>query len=104
MGSVRITLLVLSILVLATMPIIVSADSDGDGVSDAADDCKWSFGTSTIDKTGCPDFDGDGTSNINDPWTTSNPNFQTEQILNSNQVTRKTGALQECQKFKRLKD
>jgi WD40 repeat protein len=67
------------------MPITVSADSDGDGVSDAADDCKWSSGTSTIDKTGCPDFDGDGTSDINDPWTTSNPNFQTEQILNSNQ-------------------
>ena len=85
MGSVKTTLLVLSILVLATMPITVSADSDGDGVSDATDDCKWSSGTSTVDKTGCPDFDGDGTSDLNDPWTTNNPNFQTEQILNSNQ-------------------
>ena len=85
MGSARITLLVLSILVLAAMPITVSADSDGDGISDAADDCVWSSGTSTVDKTGCPDFDGDGTSDLNDPWTTNNPNFQTEQILNSNQ-------------------
>ncbi|DAC25958.1 MAG TPA: hypothetical protein D7H99_07565, partial [Candidatus Poseidoniales archaeon] len=75
----------LSILVLAAMPITVSADSDGDGISDAADDCVWSSGTSTVDKTGCPDFDGDGTSDLNDPWTTNNPNFQTEQILNSNQ-------------------
>ena len=85
MGSPRTTLLVLSILVLATMPITVSADSDGDGISDATDDCKWASGTSTVDKTGCPDFDGDGISDLNDPWTTANPNFQTEQILNSNQ-------------------
>ena len=40
MGSPRTTLMVLSILVLATMPIAVSADSDGDGISDATDDNK----------------------------------------------------------------
>ena len=27
------------------------------------------------------DQDGDGLSNINDPWTTPNPNFETEQII-----------------------
>ena len=40
---------------------------------------------STVDRTGCPDADNDGTSDINDPWTTPNPNFETEQILNSNE-------------------
>ena len=43
------------------------------------------IGTSTVDRTGCPDFDNDGTSDINDPWTTPNPGFETEQILTSNQ-------------------
>ena len=76
---------ILILLVLSTLPLIASADSDGDGVSDASDDCIWSSGTSTVDKIGCPDLDGDGISNINDPWTTPNPNFETEQILNSNE-------------------
>ena len=76
---------ILILLILATVPLVASADSDGDGVSDASDDCIWSSGTSTVDKIGCPDLDGDGISNINDPWTTPNPNFETEQILNSNE-------------------
>jgi len=85
MGSARTALLVLSILVLATMPITVSADSDGDGVSDSTDDCIWSSGTSSIDRVGCPDRDGDGISDYNDGWSANNPNFQNEFTLSSNQ-------------------
>ena len=85
MGSARTTLLVLSILVLATMPITVSADSDGDGVSDSTDDCIWSSGTSSVDRVGCPDRDGDGISDYNDGWAANNPNFQNEFTLSSSQ-------------------
>ena len=55
-----------------------AADSDGDGVLDSADDCPWSSGTSTVDKDGCPDRDGDGTSDFNDAWAIINPNYQNE--------------------------
>ena len=58
----------LLLLILATLPITVSADSDGDGVSDSTDDCIWASGTSTVDRTGCPDRDGDGISDYNDGW------------------------------------
>ena len=85
MGSARTVLLVLSTLVLATMPITASADSDGDGVNDSTDDCIWSSGTSSIDRVGCPDRDGDGISDYNDGWAANNPNFQNEFTLSSNQ-------------------
>ncbi|MFL2882531.1 MAG: hypothetical protein ACJ0CN_05090 [Candidatus Poseidoniaceae archaeon] len=85
MGSARTALLVLSILVLATMPITVSADSDGDGVSDSTDDCIWSSGTSSVDRVGCPDRDGDGISDYNDGWAANNPNFQNEFTQSSSQ-------------------
>ena len=85
MGSRGAVIAVITLLALSIMPMVVSADSDGDGISDATDDCIWSSGTSTVDRTGCPDFDNDGTSDINDPWTTPNPGFETEQILTSNQ-------------------
>ena len=55
-----------------------AADSDGDGVMDSADDCPWSAGTSSVDRNGCPDRDGDGTSDFNDEWAISNPNYQNE--------------------------
>ena len=45
-----------------------AADSDGDGVEDSLDDCPWAAGTSTVDSDGCPDQDGDGTSDYNDGW------------------------------------
>ena len=51
------------------------ADIDGDGVDDSVDDCIYAAGNSTVDRTGCPDRDGDGTSDFNDGWTSSNPNF-----------------------------
>ena len=64
---------------------LVSADSDGDGVADATDDCVWSSGTSTTDRVGCPDRDGDGISDFNDGWSANNPNFQNEFTISSNQ-------------------
>ena len=61
-----------------------AADSDGDGVEDSVDDCPWAYGTSTVDKDGCPDRDGDGTSDFNDGWAIGNPNFQNEFTTTSN--------------------
>ena len=58
------------------LPLAFAADSDGDGVQDSSDDCPWAAGTSTVDKAGCPDRDGDGTSDFNDAWVIGNPNFQ----------------------------
>ena len=66
-------------------PLAAGADTDGDGVDDSVDDCRWAAGTSTIDRNGCPDYDNDGYSDINDGWTTSNPNFQNEFTTSSNQ-------------------
>ncbi len=50
-------------------------DSDGDGYGDLAsgeapDACPGQAGTSTRDRFGCPDSDGDGQSDENDPWPT----------------------------------
>lgn len=63
---------------------VSASDSDGDGTDDSSDDCPNAAGTSTIDRVGCPDRDGDGTSDLNDGWTSSNPNFQTEQAITTN--------------------
>ena len=49
-------------------------DNDGDGYGNnftngayQADECRNEFGTSTIDRFGCPDSDNDGMSDLNDP-------------------------------------
>ena len=42
------------------------ADSDGDGFTDDRDACINRFGTSTIDRLGCPDRDDDGYSDVYD--------------------------------------
>ena len=55
-----------------------AADADGDGVDDSVDDCPYASGTSTVDRDGCPDRDGDGTSDLMDGWTSQNPNFVLE--------------------------
>jgi hypothetical protein len=48
-------------------------DTDGDGFDDAIDDaCPLDYGTSTIDRLGCPDADGDGYSDPDAEWTTAN--------------------------------
>ena len=69
---------------MAALP-LVSADSDGDGIADSADDCQWSYGMSTVDRSGCPDRDNDGTSDFNDGWAANNPNFQNEFTISSSQ-------------------
>jgi hypothetical protein len=43
-------------------------DSDMDGFYDATDDCPQTAGTSTQDVTGCVDNDGDGWSDMGDPF------------------------------------
>jgi hypothetical protein len=50
-------------------------DSDGDGFGDNtsgnnADECPGEYGTSSIDRVGCPDADGDGWSNAGEPFPT----------------------------------
>ena len=59
-----------------SLPLASAADADGDGVDDSVDDCLYAAGNSTVDRNGCPDRDGDGTSDFNDGWTSINPNFQ----------------------------
>ena len=46
-------------------------DQDLDGVIDDNDDCAAAYGTSTNDRIGCPDTDGDGYSNPDGSWTVS---------------------------------
>ncbi|MGY8701174.1 MAG: S8 family serine peptidase [Candidatus Poseidoniales archaeon] len=49
-----------------------AGDADADGLDDALeDDCSNVFGTSTIDRLGCPDSDGDGVSDTDQSWTTN---------------------------------
>ena len=38
-----------------------ATDGDGDGFSDAIDDCPFAVGTSTIGLMGCPDSNQNGT-------------------------------------------
>ena len=78
-------LLVITMTSMSLLPYVTAFDTDMDGTDDSVDDCIRASGTSSIDRIGCPDRDGDGKSDITDGWTTPNPNFQTEQILTSNQ-------------------
>jgi len=78
--SILLTLTMISMLFL---PFATAFDTDMDGTDDTFDDCIRASGTSSIDRTGCPDRDGDGKSDIADGWTTPNPNFQTEYVLTS---------------------
>ena len=50
----------------------LTEDEDLDGVIDDDDDCVSTYGTSTIDRTGCPDSDGDGYSNPDGVWLVAN--------------------------------
>ena len=47
----------------------LTQDADLDGYQDNDDDCNTTAGTSTVDRTGCPDTDGDGYSNPDGNWT-----------------------------------
>lgn len=66
------------------LPMASAADNDGDGVENSVDDCPYAAGNSNIDRDGCPDRDGDGTSDVNDAWTSINPNFAKDVALTSN--------------------
>ena len=50
----------------------LTEDADLDGVEDDDDDCPNTYGTSTNDREGCPDSDGDGYSNPDTTWTVNN--------------------------------
>ncbi len=50
----------------------LTQDADLDGYEDDDDDCNSTAGTSTVDRTGCPDTDGDGYSNPDSNWTVNN--------------------------------
>ena len=50
----------------------LTLDADLDGIEDSLDDCLNTPGTSTIDRTGCPDTDNDGHSDPDGTWTTAN--------------------------------
>ena len=60
-------------------------DVDGDGIVDGLDDCPNSFGNSTIDRQGCPDHDGDGTSDLNDPVVMSNGGYLQDAFVPSSE-------------------
>jgi len=77
-------LLAMTMISMSLLPYATAWDTDMDGTDDSVDDCIRASGTSSIDRTGCPDRDGDGISDITDGWTTPNPNFQTEFVLTSN--------------------
>ncbi|MDP6870198.1 MAG: hypothetical protein QGI21_05445 [Candidatus Poseidoniaceae archaeon] len=57
------------------LPFVSAGDLDQDGIDDSQDDCPVAAGTSTVDRNGCPDRDGDGTSDRNDPWAVQGGGF-----------------------------
>ena len=65
----RATTLIFLMVSMSCISLVSGADSDGDGVDDSIDDCPFAPGNSTVDRDGCPDRDGDGTSDSNDGWT-----------------------------------
>ena len=63
----RLAVLLASLMLISLVawsPTAIAADGDGDGFDDSIDDCPLAYGTSTLDRTGCPDMDGDGTSDF----------------------------------------
>ena len=74
-ASRRALTLIFLMISMSWLTLVSGADIDGDGVDDSVDNCIYAAGNSTVDRTGCPDRDGDGTSDFNDGWTSSNPNF-----------------------------
>ena len=50
----------------------LTQDADLDGTIDEDDECAFTFGTSSIDRLGCPDTDGDGYSDPSFNWTLAN--------------------------------
>ena len=50
----------------------LTQDADLDGTEDSIDDCAFTSGTSTIDRMGCVDTDGDGYSDPTSNWSIAN--------------------------------
>ena len=50
----------------------LTLDADLDGVEDSVDDCMNVAGTSSLDRSGCPDTDGDGYSDPDSGWGVGN--------------------------------
>ena len=69
------TLLMLTLVSMIFLPFASAGDTDMDGIDDSVDDCPIAAGNSTIDRVGCPDRDGDGTSDKNDPWSIQNGGY-----------------------------
>ena len=78
-ASRAVLLALLMVTSLWVLPSVTAADLDGDGTDDHLDDCPIAWGNSTVDRTGCPDRDGDGTSDINDRWTMGTAGFAQDQ-------------------------
>ncbi len=76
--------LVLILLGMIALPIASAGDLDQDGIDDSQDDCPLAAGNSTSDRNGCPDRDGDGISDKNDPWTVQNGGFNQDSRQASN--------------------
>jgi len=65
------------------LPFASAVDTDGDGHEDHNDDCPLAAGNSSVDRTGCPDADGDGTSDWIDRWSIPSSHFENVQTLSS---------------------
>lgn len=79
------SLLMLTVLFVPIASASGQTDVDGDGVVDGLDDCPNAWGNSTIDRQGCPDHDGDGTSNLNDPWVMANGGYLEDARITSSE-------------------
>ncbi|MDE0558252.1 MAG: WD40 repeat domain-containing protein, partial [Candidatus Poseidoniaceae archaeon] len=78
------TLLALILISMIFLPFATAGDTDMDGIDDSVDDCPVAAGNSTIDRVGCPDRDGDGTSDKNDPWSIQNGGYLQDSHQSSN--------------------
>ncbi|HIN45482.1 MAG TPA: hypothetical protein EYM81_06855 [Candidatus Poseidoniales archaeon] len=61
-------LLIVLILLNSSAMLVSAEDSDGDGFEDGSDDCPTEMGSSTEDRSGCPDSDEDGWSDQGDSY------------------------------------
>ncbi len=84
-AAILASLLMLSVLFVPIASASGQTDVDGDGVVDGLDDCPNAWGNSTIDRQGCPDHDGDGTSDLNDPWVMANGGYLEDARITSSE-------------------